>query len=948
MKRFKRLICLVLALCLVLPFTACGGSDLEAPTGIELDENYLLTWEEVAGARSYEVEITEAVSGIQSINPSRRTSYSLAVLDEGDYTVRLRSVGGKQNDDYSDWTKGLEFHKEYESGLIYTLINGNTEYEVTKVGRATGDLVIEDTYRGKPVTAIASSAFRSAGSRLTSVVIGNNVRTIGESAFYNCTGLKTVKIPDSVVSIGESAFQNCTALETVEMSDSVLALPNYVFAHCTALKALNFPASLVSIGDSAFTTCTSLTALDFPASLVSIGEYAFNENDSVTEVTFGENIETVSYYAFYGCDALAEIHFPDSLAEGASLALGNYAFAACKSLTDVVLPDGAESIGAGCFSYCDQFADVTIPRSVVSVGQSAFTETALVQAQEASDVIYADDWLLSISDGLFETLEVLDSTVLYADTFGIADQAFIRVYENGSYSGCPNLRRIDLLGSVRYIGKFAFANSPKLTELFCERGGLRKVDNYAFALCQVLSNVRFSNGLLEIGQYCFAQCDLLYNNPQNPHLLIPETVTRVGTSAFMNSGLWENPSADGVVYAGNWVVGYTGTGGNIELQDEIDGIGDYAFYNASELRSVQGLYRARRIGVGAFCGCESLSTVSLGSAVTTIGAYTFYGCSALYRITFPTVLTTIDRYAFYKCVSLNSIDLSGCRVTTIANRAFYDCGLTSVDLGSSLQTIGTRAFYNCINLEEVTIPGSVKTIGAESFAKCDSLSYLTLEEGIETIGVSAFRQIRFLGGIRIPNSVKEIGDAAFYGAVFNDSIDLGNGVERIGAFAFGYNQFTIFEDLVIPASVKEIGEYAFTNCSFRTVIFRGNVEKLGMHAFYGCINTVFYASEGVELPQENWNSSFRPVFSGCTLSDDGTYVTSIQTGKVQYATALGRNPSVPNRSGFDFVGWATEEGGEAVYGMEDLSDLPEGLTLYAVYRYHVSEEPAEGESSQTE
>lgn len=956
MKTIKRIFCILFALCLVLPFAACGGGEtLEAPSWLDMDEDYVLTWEDVDDARSYEIGITDLSVGEMRVESSRRATYSLSDLPVGDYTVCVRSVGGKQNDVFSEWSQEVEFHRDRESGLLYTRINNNTEYAVSKVGTAEGDVTIEDVYRGKPVTEIANAAFRSAGNRITSITFGKNIRTIGSSAFYNCTGLKSITIPDTVLSIGESAFQNCTSLESVTLSASMTAIPDYAFAHCTSLKTLEIGGSVVSVGVSAFTTCTALTKVVLSDAVASIGEYAFNENDALAEVTFGSGVRSIGEYAFYGCDVLTALQFPEQLAEGTTLSIGNYAFAACTSLEQAELPSGTASLGNGCFSYCEKLTEITIPDSVVSIGSYTFNETALYESQKDEDLIYADRWLLACSDRFFEELTVLDRTVIYADTVGIADYAFIRLRTDG-YVGCPNLSRIDLPASVKYIGKYAFYNTPKLTELFAQRGGLERVDDRAFVNCSNLGNIRFSDGLLSIGQYAFSGCTLLYNNNVDARYLIPQTVKRVGAYAFRDTGLWSVRDEYGVIYAGNWVVGYVGNESEVTLRSgSVDGIADYAFYqpelvssdgqtSSSNLGSVQGLGRVRNIGAGAFYYCVRLGAASLNDNVRTIEGYTFAHCASLLRVTMPTMLTEIDPYAFYKCSGLLSLDLSAGQVETIGQRAFYGCeNLQTVNLGKSLRSIGVRAFYKCSSLQSVTIPGSVREIGDQAFAK-SKLTSLTLEDGIERIGESAFRNTGILE-IRIPDSVKEIGDCAFYGASVCTKLELGEGVERIGRYAFGLSPG--IGSVIIPAGVNEIGDYAFAGCTgLHSVIFRGSVTTLGIHAFYLCPALTLYLEDGVEIETGSWNSSFRPMVYGCTLSSDGTFIVSVTTGRIEYQTALG-GLSAPYREGFDFMGWATDQSGEVRYGANELSSVPAGRTLYAVYRYHVEEEtPDEAGSSE--
>lgn len=58
------------------------------------------------------------------------------------------------------------------------------------------------------VTSIASKAFKK-NKKLTSIIIGKNVKTIGKEAFYGCTRLKKITVKSKVVSkVNKNAFKN--------------------------------------------------------------------------------------------------------------------------------------------------------------------------------------------------------------------------------------------------------------------------------------------------------------------------------------------------------------------------------------------------------------------------------------------------------------------------------------------------------------------------------------------------------------------------------------------------------------------------------------------------------------------------------------------------------------------------------------------------------------------
>ena len=99
-------------------------------------------------------------------------------------------------------------------GLLYRLINNDTEYEVFGYVPNSADVIIPAVYKGKPVTSIAEEAFNECYS-LRSVVIPDGVTSIGDYAFCVCQLLTNIVIPDSVKTIGEGAFYCCFSLTTI-------------------------------------------------------------------------------------------------------------------------------------------------------------------------------------------------------------------------------------------------------------------------------------------------------------------------------------------------------------------------------------------------------------------------------------------------------------------------------------------------------------------------------------------------------------------------------------------------------------------------------------------------------------------------------------------------------------------------------------------------------------
>ena len=903
-------------------FTACKG-DLVAPTEFDIDLDNVLTWEDVETARSYVVEIKNVANGEITEHTSRRETMSLAYLDVGDYEIRIKSVGSDE-EDTSDWSEALHFYRAYETGCVYKLINNNTEYEITDNGRSKGHVVIENEYRGKPVTSIAKKAFQRAGN-LESIVIGENVKSIGDNAFYNCTGLTSVTLPKSLTTLGTAAFQGCKKLTEIKIPDNVTVIPDYAFAYCSELKTVELPSAITSIGDSSFYQCTSVTSWEIPDAVKSIASNAFANNAALKTLSLGAGLETIGESAFQ-CAMFDSSLETVTFAENSSLkTILGYAFADNKVLSEIALPSGLEYLEYRVFQSCEKLGTVTIPDSVTHVGYEAFKNTKLYTdaVNNNDDYIYADKWLIERSDNVKDTLEKVTAATLKAGTVGIANYAF-------SYS--KSLLQVALPDSVKIIGRYAFQGCEKLWKV--ETNKAEMIDEWAFAECPVLSNMILNKGLKTIGGYAFYNCGQLYN--PSIGTLIPDSVTKIGTFAFYKTGLWNSPEDNGVVYAGNWVVGFNPQELITEaltLKASTVGISDYAFYQAGMIKSIMGIAYAQYIGMGAFYGCSGLSSVTLNRNLRVIEDYTFYKCESLYSVGMPARLESIGRSAFYKCERLNEMDLSDSQVETIAPYAFYNCtSLKTLDLGNDLISVGERAFYKCTSLTELSIPDSVQKIDLKAFYGNSALTTLILGEGVQEIGDYAFHRCEALTSIKLPDSVKTLGRNAFYKCTSVTELELGAGLEKIGDFAF-YGLEKV-EKLTIPAKVT-VGKYAFKGCSSVTSLLLKKDTAVNDYAFYGCSSMTVYtdaASKEDVAWGNRWNISYLPVVWGCTLSEDGSYVVSVT---IQDTTLGNKNTgkvfTAPQREGYTFLGWKTQGSDKVEYTASEIVSAPVNTTLYAVW-----------------
>lgn len=148
-------------------------------------------------------------------------------------------------------------------------------------------------------------------SKLTKVIFAddNEITSLGDYAFYNCTGLSDITIPSSVTSIDNSAFLFCKIkFEVAENNTSYSSEDGILYnkdktilvAYQTASGEVTIPDSVTEIADNAFRGCSELTQITIPNSVTSIGDYAFYNCFKLVNISISKNVTNIGNSAFEG------------------------------------------------------------------------------------------------------------------------------------------------------------------------------------------------------------------------------------------------------------------------------------------------------------------------------------------------------------------------------------------------------------------------------------------------------------------------------------------------------------------------------------------------------------------------------------------------------------------------------------------------------------------------
>lgn len=213
-----------------------------------------------------------------------------------------------------------EFTYEYSYEKDGYLISGCSNWSTIK-DKIT-ELVIPAVYkdntvhRTKPVIGIkdnhSSTVFASSKSlKILSFEQNSSFERIGDSAFSDCSSLKTINWPSNLISIGARAFNGCDALEEVELPSSLLYISNGAFDDCESLSKVKIPenSNLKNISDYAFHLCANLETVNFPSKLINIGDYAFLGCTKLSSINIPSSVMTIGESAFGDCTGLKNIQF---------------------------------------------------------------------------------------------------------------------------------------------------------------------------------------------------------------------------------------------------------------------------------------------------------------------------------------------------------------------------------------------------------------------------------------------------------------------------------------------------------------------------------------------------------------------------------------------------------------------------------------------------------------
>lgn len=273
---------------------------------------------------------------------------------------------------------------------------------------------------------------------------------------------------------------------------------------------------------------------------------------------------------------------------------------------------------------------------------------------------------------------------------------------------------------------------------------------------------------------------------------------------------------------------------NLFLPSTLTKIGDNAFYNQFDYNTLGYVKSdAENLEIGNNAFRESGALVTIDANISNIGDYAFYNTTNLMNVKFSDNMTYIGASAFEFGLKNANITIPK-NVIEIGNKAFSNSGIKEITFLNKMNKISDNMFLDSQYLEKVVLPENLKEIGESAF-EGSILKEITLPETLIKIGNAAFKNSFNKNAevsLTIPENVSEIGNEAFMTELVNKGLKeiiFLNNLEIIPDRAFFNNNI---EKIILPENLKEIKNMAFAaNDNLKEIYLGKNITTIGDNSF---------------------------------------------------------------------------------------------------------------------
>ena len=464
----------------------------------------------------------------------------------------------------------------------------------------------------------------------------------------------TLTIPDSVVEIGEGAFSNLSGLKTIIIPSTVKRIAMNAFAYNSTLEQVIMQEREKEDG--------TIEGVEY------IGERAFQNCENLITVQMANSVKEIGYYAFYHCEKLQNITLSDNIK-----VLKTHTFSDCTSLTKIELPKNLEEIEARAFFKCN-LIEITLPKNLEKMGNDVFGQNknlSIIKIAEGNEIFEFDETRgmliqknneLKEKDIVFMTDNALKSNTTLDVPEGVTGiKVILDIYNIQTVKLPSSLKNIDADSLPKSVSKIVL--DPNNNTYVVEGDCLYTKDKKKLIICYIKDEIIEKTDLAEeleiITKKAFKQATNLKN------IELPDSVLSVESYAFSNPKIKSIVLGEKVEYIDplfkgtNYLpqVSISSNNPNYSIENNV-------LYNKDKtelkavLYNISGKYTVNsnvtKIGNSAFSNQHGMTEVELPNKLIEIG-YSFNYCNGLEKIEIPSSVTSIHIDCFSNSSNLKEI-----------------------------------------------------------------------------------------------------------------------------------------------------------------------------------------------------------------------------------------------------------------------------------------------------
>lgn len=755
----------------------------------------------------------------------------------------------------------------FESAQLKEIVIPDTVYEIGDCAFECAELerVTLPSYKGDKEIVFGSSIFGGCNN-LTDIDFGTTITTIPSGMFSDCAALTSITIPDTITAIDEYAFYY-SKLEKIVLPRNLKSIGGSAFRECTNLTDVDFSRvkGSVSIGDICFYECSSLTSINIPTAVSEIGERCFNKS-GLTSFKCNSTIDEICSYAFSDCSTLKDINIKNVRK------IGDYAFEN-TGLTEVEFSPKLEEIGQHAFigtgikkldltdtnvinipdnAFCGEanLEEIDLPDNLNTIGECALSGTGIEELTIPASVTSLGSSFCSNCPELFEVV--------------MSEYSSLSAIPSWAFYNCPQLGDVYVIDSIKTIGANAFAKCTNLQWIWYYESQLESIGRCAFSGCGYLNEFIFPETIKTIGEYAFSGCDSI----TEVDLSKCNAIEEIGTGAFQNTTYlttFKFPKKKAVAIPEGMLMGSGVTSLTIPTATSI---GRDAF-NGIKIKSLTLPDNCKTISRDAFANCTNLEYVRMPYAYAPNRIYNpFTNSTNIKTMIYPSrnSFTYDERLysnnGFLAWEGLTVFCYEDTDIQKYCEKHNISYGILEEEIENNINGNSTIPFskqgtcengtwrlyekggYSSGYTLEILVDGDIKddAIVCDSgriatfkeLARAYHICYIEFGEGVtsipdnffyspekaiyafdyglkfpstlKSIGKNAFRKLWNLTKVIIPDNVTEIGEYAFADSLQLHEVKIGDGITEIKEGTF-YASNPITHKL--PANLKSIGKKAF-------------------------------------------------------------------------------------------------------------------------------------------